>query len=283
MILIVFQFKRRLAEYLNTMRRVPFIAAALIITVSGSVYADSEYLIQKGDTLYSLSKKYDVSVQQLMEYNHIENASRIYPGIKILIPSGYTVKKGDTFYGIARKHNISLEELLSSNELKISDVLYPGQILAIPAGSLSDEKTVVIAQKPENGGSEGSAVETADEPDKAEINVLWPHTGARAPLDGKLKGIQISGNPGDSITAVSSGTVVWADDYGMYKFLILVESDNGLVYGYGGNEKSTVKVGDRIISGSSIGILGGADGKADAYFFVYKNGKPMDPSTAPRV
>ena len=64
---------------------------------------------------------------------------------------------------------------------------------------------------------------------------------------------------------------------------MLVESRNGLVYGYGGNERTNVRVGDYVAPGSVIGILGGSPDKSSAYFFVYKDGKPVDPAKAPRV
>jgi septal ring factor EnvC (AmiA/AmiB activator) len=118
---------------------------------------------------------------------------------------------------------------------------------------------------------------------EADADHYWPHYGSRSELTGKLQGIQIDGNPGDEVVCVSGGTVVWASEYGIYKKLVLVESGNGIVYGYGGNDKSIVHVGDSVTAGSVIGFLGGTEAETDAYFFVYKDGKPMDPVKAPRV
>ncbi len=257
---------------------------------SGHIYAEnSTYVIQKGDTLYGLCKKYDISIDILKKYNEISDPSKIFPGMTINIPGGYTVVKGDTLYGISRRYHLSMDELAERNNMKTTDVLYPGQLLSVFAeladaldGAEDDGAAVVKPFTPseKENGEDGRVV--AENGGEQVPDNYWPHYGSRTELTGKLRGIQINGKSGDEVFAVSGGTVVWASEYGIYKKLILVEGGNGIVYGYGGNDRSTVNVGDSVRVGSVIGLLGGEDG-TDAYFFVYKDGKPLDPEKAPRV
>ena len=237
------------------------------------VFADSQfsYTIKKGDTLYSISKKYNIKLDSLKNYNNITNSTIIFPGMKINIPGGYTVKKGDTMYSIARDNNVDVKKLLELNNMDMNVILKVGQFIHLPVGNtiknLSNKQVV---------SKEVQKV-------KQSTTTVWPHGGDRQELTGKLRGIKIKGYPGDSIVSVNNGRVVWASDYGIYKKLILIESNNGIVYGYGGNESAKVKVGDYVTQGKVIGVLGNSNESAEAFFFVYKNGQPLDPINAPRI
>lgn len=257
---------------------VTILIAALFIPAGLAAQANI-YIIKKGDTLYSVSKKFNIKLDSLKSENNIEDPSKLYPGMEIVIPGGYTVEKGDTLYSIARKYATTVDELRKLNDMSENSVLLIGQFIHVPADSI-----------PLENGSETEIVFETDNSvpaDTVEPNVIeqseWPHAGERTVLTGKLKGIQITGLPGDQIKAVSGGRVVWASDYGIYKKLILIEATNGIVYGYGGNERTSVRVGDYVSPGSIIGVLGGHEEKSNAFFFVYKNGKPLDPEKAPRV
>ena len=66
---------------------------------------DNIYVVKVGDTLYSIAKRYNVSVNDLINSNGIEN-NIIVVGQKLTIPSKsntYTVKPGDTLYSIAQR------------------------------------------------------------------------------------------------------------------------------------------------------------------------------------
>lgn len=263
------------------------LSIAAILTVIFTLHAGAQNLshtIKKGDTLYSISKKYNIKIESLKSFNSIEDPSKLYPGMSILIPGGYTVKKGDTLYSIARENKTTVAELLELNNLTDNSILKTDQFLHIPVDINQTEAV--------NSGDDSLAQDSSDlsRPTEASLVTLtqnddrqWPHTGSRTELTGKLRGIQIAGLPGDDVVSVAGGTVVWASSYGIFKKLVLVEGKNGLVYGYGGNEITSVRVGDYVKPGSIIGVLGGAEDQADAFFFVYKDGKPIDPSKAPRV
>ncbi len=94
------------------------------------------YTVQRGDTLWSIAKKFNTTVNKLKEINNLEN-NMLSIGQRLLISENisldnnyYTVKKGDTLYGIAKKYNISVDELKNNNNL-VNDSLTIGQKLLI--------------------------------------------------------------------------------------------------------------------------------------------------------
>jgi peptidoglycan endopeptidase LytE len=106
---------------------------------------DSQFhIVNKGDTLLSLSKKYSISVIELKEINNLRT-TKLRIGQKLLtkrtLPRTYTVKKGDNIHKIARMFNIDIDELKDINNLE-TDLLKPGQkILMEPEAEPDDLKT----------------------------------------------------------------------------------------------------------------------------------------------
>ena len=104
-----------------------------------------EYIVQKGDTLYGISKQFGVSVSDLMEINHLKD-STLMIGQVLRIPgdqNSYTVQKGDTLYGISKKYGIPVSELISLNNLT-TQVLSIGQVLQVSGLSEEDSNTYVV-------------------------------------------------------------------------------------------------------------------------------------------
>ncbi len=97
----------------------------------------SFYTVKKGDTLYSLAKQYDTSVEMLKEVNSL-SSDFIKAGQKLEVPVAeagagvYIVKKGDTLFSIAKKYGVTVTALKKENKL-ITDSIYVGQALSVPA------------------------------------------------------------------------------------------------------------------------------------------------------
>lgn len=100
---------------------------------------DYEYVVKKGDTLYTIAKMYNVTVDQLLKANGLTSAL-IYPNQVLIIPLNtngniyfveYVVKDNDTLDSIAMKYNISLNELKNYNNFE-KLYLVNDQIIKIP-------------------------------------------------------------------------------------------------------------------------------------------------------
>lgn len=96
------------------------------------------YTVKKGDTLYSIARKYNTTVNAITTLNNLtSNNLSIGQTLKIpvstqnAIEKTYTVKSGDTLYSIAKKYNTTVSELINRNNLKTSN-LSVGQELIIP-------------------------------------------------------------------------------------------------------------------------------------------------------
>ena len=96
---------------------------------------DNKYIVKKGDTLYSIAKKYNLSVDDLKNNNNLDS-DVLSIGQELLVSNKednkiYTVQKGDSLYSIARKYNTTVSTLADLNNLS-SSLLFIGQKLLIP-------------------------------------------------------------------------------------------------------------------------------------------------------
>ncbi len=91
------------------------------------------YIVKKGDSLYSIAKKYNTSVTAITNLNNLKSNS-LQVGDKLKIPSTtnntYIVKSGDSLYSIARKFNTTVDNIKKKNNLT-SNLLLIGDKLII--------------------------------------------------------------------------------------------------------------------------------------------------------
>ena len=92
------------------------------------------HVVQRGDSLYSISKKYKTTVQELIDLNNLEN-NTLSIGQKLKVPSIdeeiYIVQKGDTLWSISKKYNVSVNSIKEKNNLT-DNMLSINQQLIIP-------------------------------------------------------------------------------------------------------------------------------------------------------
>ena len=120
----------------------------------------SVYKVQRGDTLWAIAGKNNLTLNGLLNANpNLDKNSRLAIGQEILLPVGgvsnpaatvdpvvtpvvsggasYVVKSGDSMTRIARIHGVSLAALLQANGLNNNSIIRPGQKLSIPEGGSS--------------------------------------------------------------------------------------------------------------------------------------------------
>lgn len=113
------------------------------------------HIVERGDTLYSISTKYNVSVENIKKFNKMTD-NIIHVGQKLMLADAtyYVVKSGDTLYKISQQFGVSVNEIKQANALT-SDALYVGQELRIdnpktgtaPPTTTTPDKEVVSPTK----------------------------------------------------------------------------------------------------------------------------------------
>ncbi len=113
----------------------------------GPVLNENYYIVKKGDSLWSISKEYGLSVDKLKELNSL-SSNNLSIGQKLLIKDTsssddlgvyYTVNAGDTLYGIANKFGLSLDELKKMNNLKNNNIGVGDKLLVSGTGEDLDD------------------------------------------------------------------------------------------------------------------------------------------------
>ena len=98
------------------------------------------YMVQRGDTLATIARRFGTSVAALLQANpNITNRNAIWSGQRLIIPAGdwsatrtHVVRYGDTLSAIARRYNTTVWSIVVRNNLANANVIYPGQVLVIP-------------------------------------------------------------------------------------------------------------------------------------------------------
>ncbi len=103
----------------------------IIVPITTGSYFDT-YIVRANDTIFSIAKRYDVSVDDLLALNGLDKEDYIYPNQEILVPreniNFYITKDGDTLASILEILKISLDELYQYNRLVY---LVPDQAIII--------------------------------------------------------------------------------------------------------------------------------------------------------
>ncbi|WP_347860527.1 LysM peptidoglycan-binding domain-containing protein [Salimicrobium sp. PL1-032A] len=219
--------------------------AALTGAFATTVSAE-DYNVNKGDTLWSISQKYNVSVSQLKSANGL-NSNIIYPGQNISVDgqasSGstsetsdsnvYTVKSGDTIYKIASSHGATVSQVKSWNNLS-SNLIHPGDELAVGSGAAVKSSTTTSSASDSSNASESSSSEsTASESSNTQseqssqgdvVKEFTAEATAYTAYCTGCSGVTATGqdlrsNPNQKVIAVDPdviplGSKVWVEGYG---------------------------------------------------------------------
>ena len=266
-----------------------FIFSLAVFSVHSS---DTLHILEKGETLYALSRKYSVPVAILLERNNISDAGKITVGQKIYIPETYTIQKGDTLYSIARKFSVTVDALRKANNFSDSEVLKVGKILIVPE---RDKTTVATASKNTVASANMTTTQSTspaswEDPrsyvkKSIDKNLLWPVPITDISyLSGKLYGVAIDSIANAPVQAIASGRVVSIGPHRGYGQVIFIQSKTKHVYVYGGLAQILPQAGAQITVGQKLGTLAtdSITGTPRLYFMVYANNKPLDPAKAPR-
>ena len=94
------------------------------------------HVVQPGETLFNISQRYNVPLNQIIAVNQLESPNQLAPGLSLLIPSAnktHIVQRGETLLQIAQKFGTTVQAIAQANQITDPSRIYPGMILIIPA------------------------------------------------------------------------------------------------------------------------------------------------------
>lgn len=216
-------------------------------------------------------------------------------------PAEYQVRRGDTLYSIAFRFGLDYRRLAAANDIDRRFTIYPGQVLALReaaapavAAAPSRPSTSSSPARPTTGNSASqtvtnttsaptaSSTSPATASNNNQLSWVWPH-------DGKIvrtfnsnvsdrKGVDLTGEIGDSVVAAATGSVVYAGN-GLpgYGNLIILEHQGSLLSAYAFNQELLVSEQDRVTQGQAIARMGRQGDQPSLHFEIRQEGKPVDP------
>ena len=294
----------------------------------------AEIIVARGDTMYSLAKKHNTTVDELAAANKISAPYALSVGQKLSLPgvakksdvitvpvkkatgvqtttrvalTEVTVGAGDTLYSISRKYSVPVNDLAVMNKLSAPFTLSVGQKLKVPNLKTANVKygtepkvaTTTTVSKTETKTT--APVKTETKKISSDPSKKLPTITARSsskfswPVRGKIlsnygakssglfnDGINISATRGTAVKAAENGVVAYAGNEvkGMGN-LIIVQHASGWMTVYAHMDSLAVKRGTRVSVGQKIGTVG-STGKVDSpqlHFEIRKGTKAYNPSS----
>lgn len=237
----------------------------------------SSYIVQKGDTLYSIAFNYGFDYHDLAEMNGIKDPGVISIGQEIrLFPN-----RAGAAAAVAPVPVKPINNLVKDQPRVVE---YPYSAAAMAQIDKVQEQSApaatVVAKAPQAASAGNGSDDVVD----------VPVPGWSLPATGKLigqfsesdnrKGIDIAGKLGQPVMASADGKVVYSGS-GLrgYGKLIIIKHNNTYLSAYAHNEKILVKEGQKVSRGQKIALMGSTDAsQVELHFEVRRFGKPVDPA-----
>ena len=254
----------------------------------------STHVVQQGDTVSGIAKKYGISVNTILWANDLTARSvlRLGQELTVLPVSGvlHEVKRGETLGAIAKKYGSDVDKILAANLVKSPTAVQIGQRLIIPDGrpiaAPTPSRPSAPAATPPRLGDVRDVFRPPEEapPSRAVdgVELAWPTNQKRINQYYKWNhtGVDINGTLKDATYAADAGIVTFAGwNKSGYGNMILIDHGNGMVTRYAHHSKMYVKVGDQVTKGQTIGMVGstGRSTGPHLHFEIYMNGKRVNP------
>ncbi|WP_409361785.1 peptidoglycan DD-metalloendopeptidase family protein [Bartonella heixiaziensis] len=259
------------------------------------IFRRNSYIVQSGDTLFSIARQTGISVEALKFANNISNSS-IYIGQVLIIPSKHTVATSNTRNdnrGSSTTESLYQPQVTSSIKHKESAPIYKSPVETVPSvkinkSSMRDSSKQMMPLSHETNVSDTvTNVDNVVTPQATGISKMrWPVRGRVLSQYGQKKGtainrgIVIAVPEGSSVKAAENGVVIYASD-GLKELgnVVMIRHENDVITIYGYNSKLFVHKGQRIRRGDEI-AKSGVSGEVKTprvYFEIRKNSVPVDP------
>ena len=255
--------------------------------------------VKKGDTLYSISRLYDVPLREVIELNNLRPPYNLRIGQVLRLPAAkyHIVAKGDTLYSISRQYDVDITSLSRSNKIAAPYTLSVGQRLVLPdsvfnsqrqyasqtttsaaptktikrwswSKSTSSNKNSNSVGTPKNNSrTKRQSYQSYTPPANRKSKFSWPVRGSIISSFGSIgkgrnnDGINIKAAKGTSVKAADGGTIAYAgNELKGFGNLILIKHTDGWITAYAHNEKLLVRKGQKVRKGEKIATVGTTGG-----------------------
>lgn len=265
-------------------------------------WGSSTVVVHKGDTLYSISRRYNVPIKDMINANRLSPPYTLYVGQKLRLPTKqyHIVRRGESLYGIARQYNVDVTSLSRVNNLQTPYALSPGQKLLLPASvSSTTSNTANVHQStsaPKTAAATPTPTSTYQRPAETytppastrKTKFMWPVNGTVVSGFGNLgsgrknDGINIKAALGTAVKAADSGTVAYSgNELKGFGNLILLKHSDGWITAYAHCDKLLVRKGQKVARGEKIATVGstGSVTTPQLHFEVRAGKKAVNPRT----
>ncbi len=230
------------------------------------------YIVQEGDTLGSIAKKFGIKAQTVLWANQLTENSLLQIGQKIVIlPLDgmlYKIHQGDTLGKIAQRYSLDIDSIITANKLAgLDTTLSLGQIVLLPNAvrpeileSIQPQKKkqtllarikdiFVPSQKPT--GQKSRAI-------GGRSGFIWPTSASHVTqyFSWRHPGVDIAGPQSNDIYAAAGGTVIFSGWQRGYGNTILIDHGDGHKTRYGHASKLFVSAGEEVTRGEVIAKVG---------------------------
>ncbi len=208
---------------------------------AGKLNRSGYYIVQPGDSLYSIAWNYGLGFRSLARANGLHSPYTIYPGDKLRLRAAAPAKSGGSSRSQATRSSGA-------------------------GGGAAPRRS---------DGLPGTNKEQWIWPASGSVSRVYSSSR------NLHKGIDIQGKIGQSVWAVKSGKVVYAGNgLKAYGLLVIVKHDAHYLSAYAYNHSALVKEGDSVKKGQQIARMGTRDGKqAMLHFEIRRDGKTVNPTT----
>jgi lipoprotein NlpD len=227
------------------------------------------YTVKPGDTLIRIGLETGQSNKDITRWNALENPNKIEVGqvLRVVPPTGDSA--------------VAVSKPVSSGSVTTTPIVgtspAPAKAASAAASAVASASVAAPAVAPVKAAPVPAPVVGPDD----ELGWIWPGKGGViAEFDEvKNKGVDISGNAGDSVVAAADGKVVYAGA-GLrgYGNLIILKHNNTYLTAYAHNQSLMVKEDQTVRKGQKIAEMGSSDAdRVKLHFEVRRQGKPVDP------
>jgi murein DD-endopeptidase MepM/ murein hydrolase activator NlpD len=274
----------------------------------------AQIVLAPGETLYMVSRRYDVPLRSIIDANHLEAPYRLAAGTRLKLPQiqFHVVQAGETLYAISRLYGVEVSTLASVNRLREPFGIKTGETLYLPPAVTAPERTASLTPPPQPevapapspsasapASSRSAPPPAKPQPEQARLqppaaskpsaghDFAWPLQGrilesyGTGPAGTHNDGINIAARAGEPVRAADGGVVAYAgNELRGYGNLVLIKHSGGYMTAYAHNGKLLVKRGQAVKRGQEIARAGstGSVGAPQLHFEIRRGTRALDPT-----